>query len=136
MAQTQRTCGRAYRAARDVPGAAALSRSRLARLIAEGAVSRDGVAVTDVKARVLAGQVWRVQLEDAVDGVAEAEDIALDVTIGDAPPARLDKALARDVPGGAALSRSRLARLIAEGAVSLNGVAVTDVKARDRKSVV
>ena len=78
--------------ARDVPGAAALSRSRLARLIAEGAVSRDGVAVTDVKARVLAGQVWRVQLEDAVDGVAEAEDIALDVVYEDADLIVLNKA--------------------------------------------
>jgi 23S rRNA pseudouridine1911/1915/1917 synthase len=42
----------------------------------------------------------------------------LRVVIGDDPPARLDKALARDVPEAAALSRSRLARLIAEGAVS------------------
>lgn len=41
----------------------------------------------------------------------------LTVTLGPAPPARLDRALARDVPAGAALSRSRLARLIAEGCV-------------------
>jgi 23S rRNA pseudouridine1911/1915/1917 synthase len=52
------------------------------------------------------------------------------VTIGTAPPDRLDKALARDVPEEAALSRSRLARLIAEGAVSRNGVVVTDAKTR------
>jgi 23S rRNA pseudouridine1911/1915/1917 synthase len=52
------------------------------------------------------------------------------VTIGAAPPDRLDKALARDVPEEAALSRSRLARLIAEGAVTLNGAVVTDAKAR------
>jgi 23S rRNA pseudouridine1911/1915/1917 synthase len=50
--------------------------------------------------------------------------------IGEAPPPRLDKALARDVPEGAALSRTRLARLIAEGAVTLNGEVVTDAKAR------
>ncbi len=50
--------------------------------------------------------------------------------IADAPPPRLDKALARDVPEEAALSRSRLARLIAEGAVSVNGQVVTDAKAR------
>ena len=42
--------------------------------------------------------------------------------LGVAPPARLDKALARDVPPEAALSRSRLARLIEEGAVSRGGV--------------
>jgi 23S rRNA pseudouridine1911/1915/1917 synthase len=52
------------------------------------------------------------------------------VTIGADPPDRLDKALARDVPDEEALSRSRLARLIAEGAVSRDGVAVTDAKAK------
>ena len=41
--------------------------------------------------------------------------------IGADPPARLDKALARDVPDDAALSRSRLAALMAEGAVRVNG---------------
>lgn len=46
------------------------------------------------------------------------------------PPPRLDKALSRDVPAAAALSRTRLARLIAEGAVSVDGVALTDAKAR------
>lgn len=50
--------------------------------------------------------------------------------IGANPPPRLDKALARDVPEGAALSRSRLARLLAEGAVQLNGQPVTDTKHR------
>ncbi|MCE6950403.1 RluA family pseudouridine synthase [Cereibacter sphaeroides] len=51
------------------------------------------------------------------------------VTIGEDPPDRLDKALAREVPEEAALSRSRLMKLIAEGAVSLGGVPVTDPKA-------
>src|SRR6056297_1799559 len=46
------------------------------------------------------------------------------------PLPRLDKALARDVPEGAALSRTRLARLIAEGAVQVNGTPLTDLKAR------
>ncbi|MCM2561404.1 RluA family pseudouridine synthase [Lutimaribacter sp. EGI FJ00015] len=52
------------------------------------------------------------------------------VRIGAMPPPRLDKALARDVPEAAALSRTRLARLIAEGLVTVNGTAVTDAKAR------
>ncbi|MFT5870055.1 MAG: 23S rRNA pseudouridine1911/1915/1917 synthase [Paracoccaceae bacterium] len=52
------------------------------------------------------------------------------VRIGPNPAPRLDKALARDVPEDASLSRSRLARLIAEGAVQLNGVVVTDAKAK------
>ncbi len=49
--------------------------------------------------------------------------------IGDNPPARLDKALARDVPEAADLSRSRLARLLADGAVTVDGRPVTDGKA-------
>src|SRR6056297_3757226 len=46
------------------------------------------------------------------------------------PPPRLDKALSRDVPEEAALSRTRLARLIAEGAVRVNGFPVNEPKAR------
>ncbi|MGR3594514.1 MAG: RluA family pseudouridine synthase [Limimaricola soesokkakensis] len=45
------------------------------------------------------------------------------------PPARLDKALARDVPEQAALSRSRIAKLLTEGAVRIDGVVATDAKA-------
>ena len=43
------------------------------------------------------------------------------VEIGADPPRRLDRALARDVPGQAALSRTRLARLLDEGAVTRGG---------------
>lgn len=50
--------------------------------------------------------------------------------IGANPPPRLDKALARDVPEEAALSRTRLAKLIAEGAVSRAGAVLSDPKAR------
>lgn len=46
--------------------------------------------------------------------------------IAAAPPPRLDKALARDVPQEASLSRSRLARLIEEGAVTVAGEVVTN----------
>ena len=46
------------------------------------------------------------------------------------PPPRLDKALSRDVPEGASLSRTRLARLIGEGFVRVNGDVVVDAKAR------
>ncbi|MBD3677148.1 MAG: RluA family pseudouridine synthase [Rhodobacteraceae bacterium] len=52
------------------------------------------------------------------------------VTITANPPDRLDKALARDVPEEASLSRSRLVRLIAEGGVSRDGTPVTDQKAK------
>ena len=50
--------------------------------------------------------------------------------IGATPPARLDKALARDVPEEAALSRTRLARLITDGAVEINGQVESNAKAR------
>jgi 23S rRNA pseudouridine1911/1915/1917 synthase len=52
------------------------------------------------------------------------------VTIPANPPNRLDKALALAVPEAAALSRSRLSRLIADGAVSGPDGIVRDGKAR------
>jgi 23S rRNA pseudouridine1911/1915/1917 synthase len=50
--------------------------------------------------------------------------------IGPDPALRLDKALARDVPEAASLSRSRLARLIEGGAVTVNGTVVQDARAK------
>jgi 23S rRNA pseudouridine1911/1915/1917 synthase len=75
---------------------------------------------------------------DIEDTLGDEEDLGsgpvdvVRVVIGTDPPDRLDKALARDVPEGAGLSRSRLMRLIAEGAVTRAGVALTDPKARTR----
>ncbi|MGB7243620.1 MAG: RluA family pseudouridine synthase [Sulfitobacter sp.] len=46
------------------------------------------------------------------------------------PPLRLDKALARDVPVEAALSRTRIGRLIADGGVQVDGSLCQDAKAR------
>lgn len=57
-------------------------------------------------------------------------DRLVEFTIAGDPPARLDKALARDVPEGADLSRSRLARLLAEGAVQVNGAVQTSPKVK------
>lgn len=54
----------------------------------------------------------------------------IEFIIAESPPPRLDKALSRDVPDAASLSRTRLARLLAEGAVRVEGVVVTDAKAR------
>lgn len=51
-------------------------------------------------------------------------------TITADPPPRLDKALSRDVPAEEMLSRTRLARLIADGQVAVDGMVVTDAKAR------
>ncbi|MCA0206477.1 MAG: RluA family pseudouridine synthase [Proteobacteria bacterium] len=60
----------------------------------------------------------------------DGEALELVVVIGANPPDRLDKALARDVPEEASLSRSRLMKLIAEGAVSRQGEVLTDTKAK------
>ncbi len=55
---------------------------------------------------------------------------SLRVVIGENPPARLDKALVRDAPAEASLSRTRLARQLEEGAVSRDNQPVTDAKAK------
>lgn len=57
-------------------------------------------------------------------------DRVIKVAIGPEPPNRLDKALARDVPAEAALSRSRLAALIAEGRVTRAGEVLTSPKTK------
>ena len=65
--------------ARDVPEDAALSRSRLARMIAEGAVARAGATLTDPKTRVAEGDVIDIAIEDAVETATQPEDIPLTV---------------------------------------------------------
>lgn len=65
--------------ARDVPEAAALSRTRLSRLLSEGAVQIDGQVATDAKARVHEGAVVDVMLADAVETEMQPEDIDLDI---------------------------------------------------------
>ena len=50
--------------------------------------------------------------------------------LADSPPPRLDKALARDVPEQAALSRTRLSRLIEQGAVRVDGQVVQQLGSR------
>ena len=62
-----------------VPEAASLSRSRLMRMIAQGAVSRNGVVITDAKAKVGPGDSFALRLDEAVDLEAAAEDIPLAV---------------------------------------------------------
>ncbi|TNJ41778.1 RluA family pseudouridine synthase [Phaeobacter sp. B1627] len=54
----------------------------------------------------------------------------IEFVIAENPPKRLDKAIARDVPEEATLSRTRLARLIVEGRVEVDGAVSTDAKSR------
>ncbi|KEO60499.1 RluA family pseudouridine synthase [Thioclava indica] len=67
-----------------VPEEAALSRSRLARLIAEGAVSREGTPITDQKAKVSAGEIYAIALEPPKAVETLAQDIPLEVLWEDA----------------------------------------------------
>lgn len=69
--------------ARDVPEEAALSRTRLARLIAEGAVQRGDVVLSDPKTRVEEGDVLEVTLAEAAEVATVAQDIALEVVYED-----------------------------------------------------
>lgn len=49
-------------------------------------------------------------------------DTRITFAIAENPPSRLDKAIARDVPETAHLSRSRLAKLLEDGRVTVDGV--------------
>jgi len=62
-----------------VPEAAALSRSRLARLIADGAVSVNGAVVTDGKAKVVEGDHIEITVAEAADVETRPEAIALEI---------------------------------------------------------
>lgn len=68
---------------RDVPDTASLSRSRLARLIADGAVSVDGAVVTDPRFRIAEGAVVAVTVAAAEESHIIAEDLPLDVVFED-----------------------------------------------------
>lgn len=67
---------------------------------------------------------------DSVSEVSAMGPTIIQFQIGANPPPRLDKALARDVPESAALSRSRLARLLSEQAITLDGQPASDPRAR------
>ncbi len=74
-----------------VPEEAALSRSRLAKLIGEGAVFRNGVAVTDPKAKVAPGDTFEIRPGPAAEIEAGPEDIPLSVVFEDADLIVIDK---------------------------------------------
>ncbi len=70
--------------ARDVPEAAALSRTRLGRLIADGAVRRGTEVLTDAKTRVAEGDVIEITVPQATDYDVVAQDIPLEIVWEDA----------------------------------------------------
>ncbi len=78
------------------------------------------------------GHRWSLRREFFGQDEGSPEPLAKQVIfeIGADPAPRLDKALARDVPAEAALSRSRLAKLIIDGAVEVDGATVDDPRFR------
>ena len=67
-----------------VPEEAALSRSRLMKMIGAGEVTRDGVAITDPKAKVAEGQTYLLMLDQITELDTQPEDIPLEVIWEDA----------------------------------------------------
>lgn len=76
---------------RDVPEGSALSRSRLAKLIASGAVQVDGAVVEDPRHKVAEGAQIVVTVDEAQDSHIEGEDIALDIVFEDSDLIVLNK---------------------------------------------
>ena len=74
-----------------VPEQAALSRSRLMKMIAEGDVSRAGMVMSDPKARAMAGEVYTLRLAPAVAVETRAENIPLSVIWEDGDLIVIDK---------------------------------------------
>ena len=77
--------------ARDVPDEAALSRTRLARLIADGAVFRDGAVLADAKATVAEGDVIEIRVPEAAPVDTLPEEIALEIVYEDDDLVVIDK---------------------------------------------
>ncbi|SIS73762.1 ribosomal large subunit pseudouridine synthase D [Phaeovulum vinaykumarii] len=75
----------------EIPEEAAISRSRLARLIAEGAVAGPAGPVADLKARVAEGEVYTITLQPAREARARPEAIALDIVWEDDDLIVIDK---------------------------------------------
>jgi len=109
--------------ARDVPEAALLSRSRLARLIAEGRVARGGVPVTDPKTKVAAGEVFEVTLAAPAAPEMRPEPIPLDVVYEDVDLIVVNKPAGLVVhPAPGAATGTLVNALLAHCGDSLSGV--------------
>ena len=106
-----------------VPAEAALSRSRLMRMIAQGAVLRDGIPMTDAKARVAAGEVYHLRLDPAIEVQTLPEAIPLVVVHEDADLIVIDKPAGMVVhPAPGNPSGTLVNALLAHCGDSLSGV--------------
>jgi len=109
--------------ARDVPEAEALSRTRLARLISEGAVRRDGTPLTEAKARVAAGDVIEIAVPEAAQVATVAQAIPLDVVHEDSDLIVVDKPVGMVVhPAPGSPDGTLVNALLAHCGADLSGV--------------
>ena len=93
------------------------------RMIAEGAVSRDGEAVLDPKAKVAEGQVFVVRLDPAVEVETLAEDIPLAVVWEDGDLIVIDKPAGMVVhPAPGSPSGTLVNALLAHCGATLSGI--------------
>ena len=76
---------------RDAPEAAALSRTRLARLLDTGAVRVNGAVVFEARARVAAADLIEIDIPQARESHIGVEDIALEVVYEDDDLIVIDK---------------------------------------------
>ena len=106
-----------------MPEAAALSRSRLARLIAEGAVSGPGGVARDGKARVAEGQQYRIALPQIAAVETRPEPIPLTIVHEDADLIVIDKPPGMVVhPAPGSPSGTLVNALLAHCGDSLSGI--------------
>ncbi|MEO0525389.1 MAG: RluA family pseudouridine synthase [Pseudomonadota bacterium] len=109
--------------ARDVPDEAALSRTRLARLIADGAVRIEGVVADNPKARVVAGAMVEIALEEAEESHIGPEAIPLDIRYEDDDIVVVNKPVGMVVhPAPGTPSGTLVNALLAHCGDSLSGV--------------
>ncbi len=100
-----------------------LSRSRLAKLIAAGAVRRGGVVVSDAKVRVREGDEIEITLPEAQESHIQPEEIALDVVYEDDALIVVNKPVGMVVhPAPGTPSGTLVNALLAHAGDSLSGV--------------
>ncbi|PTN03688.1 ribosomal large subunit pseudouridine synthase D [Rhodovulum imhoffii] len=100
-----------------------MSRSRLVKLIAEGAVTRAGAVLDDPRARVAEGEVLEIGFADPVDVAARPEAIPLDVVYEDTALVVVNKPAGMVVhPAPGAPSGTLVNALLAHCGQSLSGI--------------
>lgn len=106
-----------------MPEAAGLTRSRLAKLIAGGGISRAGIALTESRAKVAEGDRLEITFADPVEVAARPEAIALTVVYEDDALIVIDKPVGMVVhPAPGTPSGTLVNALLAHCGDSLSGI--------------